>query len=84
MTTERVGALVFEFLVGDDWRTAAGVAGLLAATALLAAAGLPAWPLAILATVAVLLWSVNRARTRPRPCAGERRDQCRPEGPARE
>jgi uncharacterized membrane protein YdjX (TVP38/TMEM64 family) len=56
-----VGAAVFEFLVGDDWRTAAGVVGLLAATALLAAAALPAWPLTILATIAVLVWSVRRA-----------------------
>ena len=56
-----VGAAVFEFLVGDDWRTAAGVVGLLTATALLAAAGLPAWPLTVLATIAVLLRSVKRA-----------------------
>ena len=56
-----VGAALFEFLVGDDWRTAAGVIALLTATALLAAAGLPAWPLSILATIAVLLWSVKRA-----------------------
>jgi hypothetical protein len=58
---KRVSSLVFEFLVGDDWRAAAGVAGMLSATALLAGAGLPAWPLAMLATVAVLLWSVKRA-----------------------
>jgi hypothetical protein len=56
-----VGAAVFEFLVGDDWRTAAGVVGLLTATALLAAAALPAWPFALIATVAILLWSVRRA-----------------------
>jgi membrane protein implicated in regulation of membrane protease activity len=54
-------AAVFEFLVGDDWRTAIGVVALLAATALLAAAGLPAWPLTLIATVAVLLESVRRA-----------------------
>ena len=52
-------AAVFEFLVGDDWRTAAGVVGLLTATALLAAASVPAWPLTIVTTVAVLLWSVT-------------------------
>jgi hypothetical protein len=57
----RAGAGVFEFLVGDDWRTAAGVVGLLAATALLVAADLPAWPLSVLATAAVLLGSVRRA-----------------------
>jgi len=64
---EGVGAAVFEFLVGDDWRTAAGVVALLTATALLAAAGLPAWPLAILATIAVLLRSVKRASPPRKP-----------------
>jgi uncharacterized membrane protein YdjX (TVP38/TMEM64 family) len=57
----RLAAAAFEFVVGDDWRTAAGVIGLLAATALLVAAGLPAWPLSVLAAIAVLLWSVRRA-----------------------
>lgn len=69
----RVAAAVVEFLVGDDWRTAAGVAGLLAATALLAAAGLPAWPLTILATVAVLLWSVKRAGAKLQRSPGPRK-----------
>jgi hypothetical protein len=66
----RFGAGIFEFLVGDDWRTAAGVVGLLAATALLVAAGLPAWPLSVLATVAVLLWSVRRASAEHRRAEG--------------
>lgn len=57
----RLASAVFDFLVGDDWRTAAGVVALLGATALLVAAGLPAWPLSVLATIAVLLWSVRRA-----------------------
>lgn len=57
----RAAAVVFEFLVGDDWRTAAGVVFALGATALLAALGLPAWWLTVTATVAVLLWSVRRA-----------------------
>jgi hypothetical protein len=46
---------VWEFVVGDDWRTALGVCGALALTALLAAAGIAAWwvmPLAVLG----LLW----------------------------
>ena len=34
---------------------------LFAATALLVAAGLPAWPLSLVATVAVLLWLVRRS-----------------------
>ncbi len=62
----RLAAAVFEFLVGDDWRTAVAVVGLLAATALLAAADLPAWPLTLIATVAVLLESVHRAYARHR------------------
>jgi hypothetical protein len=56
----RLATGVFEFVVGDDWRTAVGVLALLAATALLVATGLPAWPLTLAATVAVLLWSVRR------------------------
>ncbi|HEY7256528.1 MAG TPA: hypothetical protein VH476_07570 [Solirubrobacterales bacterium] len=68
--TGGVGGAVFEFLVGDDWRTAAGVVGLLTATALLAAASLPAWPLTVVATVAVLIWSVKRAGTSRRRAGG--------------
>jgi uncharacterized membrane protein YdjX (TVP38/TMEM64 family) len=66
----RVCVGVFEFLVGDDWHTAAGVASLLAATALLVGAGLPAWPLTVLATVAVLLWSVRHASAEHRRAEG--------------
>jgi hypothetical protein len=62
----RLAAVVFEFLVGDDWRTAVAVVALLAATAVLAAAELPAWPLTLVATVAVLLESVRRAYARYR------------------
>jgi hypothetical protein len=57
----RLAVFVVKFVVGDDWRAAAGVVALLATTALLAAVGLPAWPLALAATVAVLLWTVRRA-----------------------
>jgi hypothetical protein len=56
----RVAAGVWEFVVGDDWRTAAGVVATLAATALVAAAGLPAWWLSPAATLAVLHRSVRR------------------------
>jgi hypothetical protein len=63
----RFAAAVFEFLVGDDWRSAAGVVAMLGATALLAAIDLPAWPLTVVATVAVLLWSVKRAAAEHRP-----------------
>jgi membrane protein implicated in regulation of membrane protease activity len=66
LRARRLAAAAFEFLVGDDWRTAIGVVALLAATALLAAAGLPAWPLTLVATVAVLFESVRRAYARHR------------------
>jgi hypothetical protein len=52
----RAAALgTWEFVVGDDWRTALGVCVALALTALLAALGVAAWwamPLAVLG----LLW----------------------------
>jgi uncharacterized membrane protein YdjX (TVP38/TMEM64 family) len=67
----RLAAAAFEFVVGDDWRTAAGVMALLATTALLVAAGLPAWPLSVLAAIAVLLWSVRRASAEHRRAAGK-------------
>jgi uncharacterized membrane protein YdjX (TVP38/TMEM64 family) len=67
----RLATAAFEFVVGDDWRTAAGVIALLAATALLVAVGLPAWPLSVLAAIAVLLWSVRRASAEHRRVAGK-------------
>jgi hypothetical protein len=58
----RTAALgVWEFVVGDDWRAAAGVVAILAATALVAAAGLPAWWLSPLGALATLYLSVRRA-----------------------
>jgi hypothetical protein len=49
------GAFAYDFVIGDDWRVAAGVAAGLAATYLLAhAAGLAAWWL-IPALIALLL-----------------------------
>lgn len=48
-------AAVFDFVVGDDWRTAAGVAVALALTALLAALAVTVWWLMPVA-VALLLW----------------------------
>jgi hypothetical protein len=59
-----IGAAVsaaWEFVVGDDWRVALGIALTLGATALLAATGLPAWWLAPPATLAILHRSVKRA-----------------------
>jgi len=59
MRTALIG--LWEFVVGDDWRSAIGVLLALALTAAVAGAGLPAWwicPVAILATLHV---SVRRA-----------------------
>jgi hypothetical protein len=53
---------VWEFVVGDDWRTACGV---VAATALIAAVGLPAWWLAPTGALATLYLSLRRAASRP-------------------
>ena len=58
------GAFWWDFIVGDDWRIAAGVIVALAATAGLAAATVPAWWLLPLA-VAVLLGLSLRRATRP-------------------
>lgn len=57
----RAALAIWDFVVGDDWRTAAGVVVILAATALLAAAALPAWWLAPVAVLALLRWSLRRA-----------------------
>ena len=44
----------WEFVVGDDWRSAVGVVATLAATAAVAGLGLPAWWVCPVATLAVL------------------------------
>ena len=54
-------AAVWEFVVGDDWRTAIGVALALALTALLAAAGISAWWVMPLAVLGLLARSLRRA-----------------------
>lgn len=52
---------VWDFVVGDDWRTALGVALALGATALIAAAGIAAWWVMPLAVFGLLALSVRRA-----------------------
>jgi hypothetical protein len=52
---------VWEFVAGDDWRTAVGVVLALGLTAIVAAVGIPAWwgmPLAVLGLLAL---SIRRA-----------------------
>jgi hypothetical protein len=55
------GAFWWDFIVGDDWRIAAGVVLALAATAGLAAAGLAAWWLLPLIVALLLVVSLHRA-----------------------
>jgi hypothetical protein len=60
----RLGALalgVWRFVVGDDWRTALGVALAIALTALVARAGVVAWWIMALAVPALLALSIRRA-----------------------
>jgi len=52
---------VWDFIVGDDWRTALGVALALALTALIAAAGVSAWWVMPLAVLGLLALSIRRA-----------------------
>jgi hypothetical protein len=58
---ESVLLAIWEFVVGDDWRTAAGVAVALLVTAAIAAAGASAWWVMPLAVVVLLLVSIRRA-----------------------
>jgi ABC-type methionine transport system permease subunit len=60
------GRFWFDFIVGDDWRIAAGVVAALGLGALALRAGLPHALLAVLvavAMIAVVMVSVLRART---------------------
>jgi hypothetical protein len=55
------GAFWWDFIVGDDWRIAAGIVVALAGTAGLHAAGVPAWWLVPVGVVVVLGLSLWRA-----------------------
>ena len=60
----RVRALaagVWDFVVGDDWLAAAGVAVAIGVTAIVAAAGAPAWWVMPVAVPVVLAVSLRRA-----------------------
>jgi hypothetical protein len=61
---KRLGAFLrfwYDFIVGDDWRVAAGIAIVLAAIALLADAGVTAWWLMPVGVVVVMALSLRRA-----------------------
>ena len=56
-------AFWYDFIVGDDWSVAVGGIIAFGATALLAAAGVPAWwlmPVAAASLLAASLWRATR------------------------
>jgi hypothetical protein len=57
----RLGRFWWEFVVGDDWRIAAGVAAALGLCALLVHESIAAWWLLPLAVLALLAESLRRA-----------------------
>ncbi len=54
------GLFWWDFVVGDDWRMAAGVVVLLGATAILTRSGIDGWWLPPVAVLAVLVLSLAR------------------------
>jgi hypothetical protein len=57
---------LWDFVVGDDWRIAAGVAVALGVTALVADTSIAAWwvlPAAVALLLAGSLWHASRARS---------------------
>jgi hypothetical protein len=69
--TVRPGLLAaWEFLVGDDWRTALGVVAALGLTAVIAGAGVAAWWVLPVAVVVLLALSLRRGVRSATPGAG--------------
>jgi len=58
----RVGAFWYDFIVGDDWRVALAVVAALGLTAVLAHAGIHAWPVLPVTVLVVLPISLCHAR----------------------
>jgi hypothetical protein len=56
----RFGRFWWDFVVGDDWRTAVGIALAIGATAVLVAAGIDAWWVMPPAVAVVLALSLRR------------------------
>jgi hypothetical protein len=50
----------YDFIVGDDWRVAAGIVAAIALTAILADAGVPSWWVMPLGVVVTLFASLGR------------------------
>jgi hypothetical protein len=56
-----IAAFWYDFIVGDDWRVALGVAAALGATYGLSRTSIPAWWLVPVAVVVLLPMSLRRA-----------------------
>lgn len=61
----RFGQFLWDFVVGDDWRLAAGVIVALGLTAIVAGAGVSAWWVAPVVVAGLLGLSVWRAARPP-------------------
>jgi hypothetical protein len=57
----RLLAFLWDFVVGDDWRVAVGVAVAIGVTAIVAGTSIPAWWILPVAVAALLGYSVWRA-----------------------
>ncbi len=60
---EGVLRFLWEFVIGDDWRIAAGVVGAIGATALVAGTSAAAWwilPVAVAGLLGVSVWRGTR------------------------
>jgi hypothetical protein len=66
-----VGLAVWDFVVGDDWRTAVGVALALGLTALVVQTGINAWWLMPVAVTGLLAVSLRRAAHVPPRTKGD-------------
>jgi hypothetical protein len=71
---------VWEFVVGDDWRTALGVVVALALTALIAAVGISAWWVMPIGVLGLLTLSIRRA-VRAAPHAEDEHNRGSPSRP---
>jgi hypothetical protein len=59
------GAFWYDFIIGDDWRIALGVAVMLAVTWAVSHTAVPSWwllPVAVVALVPLSLWKATRTR----------------------
>jgi hypothetical protein len=57
----RIALGIWDFIVGDDWRVAVGVAVAIGAVAVVAASGVAAWWVLPIAVVGLLADSLRRA-----------------------